>query len=113
MPGDEEVAQQAGHGHEAQAADFDQAKDHRLPEAAPLGPGIEQAEPGDAGGAGGGEHGWDHARAAAVSRGEGQAQKQRAQQNQDDEAQRQQLVCAQGPAGLRTFQCHAQHFLRG
>ena len=41
--------------HKAQAADFNQAQQHHLPEAAPLGPGVKGSKAGNAGSRGSSE----------------------------------------------------------
>ena len=68
-------------GHETETADLDQADDHRLAEAAPLGPGVVKHQSRYAGCGSRGEQRRPEAAAYSVAGGHGQHQQNSAQSN--------------------------------
>ena len=82
---------QRGGGHEAQAANLNQAEQYHLAEAAPLGIAVEGGKPGDTGGGGGGKQGVQKGAGLPVSGCGGKHQQQRTQADDGKEGHRNQL----------------------
>ena len=87
---------QCRHGHKPQAADFNQAQQHPLAKAGPLGPGIEGGQARYTGGRGGRKQGRQKWAALPIPGGDGPGQQKGAQRDYQNKAQCDNLHGAQG-----------------
>ena len=89
---------QSRHGHEAQAPHLDEAQQHTLAEAGPLGIGIKGGQSRNAGGRGSRKQRPEEVAALAVPGGNRQSQQKRSRQDQDQKGHGNDLRRAQRSA---------------
>ena len=99
----EQEDEKGGHGHKAQTADLDEAQQHPLAEAAPLGIGVKGGQAGYTGGGGGGKQGTQQIAALPGPGRNRQGQQNGSQQDQNAEGGGNDLGWAQGLAPV--FHC--------
>ena len=97
-PADQEEEQERGTGHEPEPADLDESEDDEVTEWAPVRPGVQDDEPGDAHRRGRGEQRVQRPRPRPVRGGDRERQDHRADGDDDREADEQ-----NGGRGTRPF----------